>query len=145
MEKVISSLWAYRYFIVSSIRTEFRSRFIRSKLGGLWMVLNPLAMVLVYALILSQIMTSKLPEVSTQYAYPIYLLSGVIGWSLFSEILGRCLTIFIDNGNLLKKMSIPKLALPIIVIGSGVVNFILMFVAMFSVFGLLGHIPFPAL
>ncbi|MEZ9778590.1 ABC transporter permease [Vibrio sp. 10N.261.54.A5] len=145
MKRVLLPLWAYRYFILSSIRTEFRSRFARSKLGGLWMVLNPLAMVLVYALILSQIMTAKLPEVSTQYAYPIYLLSGVIGWTLFSEVLGRCLTIFIDNGNLLKKMSFPKLALPLIVIGSGLVNFTLMFIAMFSVFGVLGHIPFQAL
>ncbi|OOE95352.1 ABC transporter permease, partial [Salinivibrio sp. IB643] len=117
MKNILLPLWAYRYFILSSIRTEFRSRFARSKVGGLWMVLNPLAMVLVYALILSQIMTAKLPEVATQYAYPIYLLSGVIGWTLFSEILGRCLTIFIDNGNLLKKMSFPKFALPLIVIG----------------------------
>ncbi|CAH6808573.1 Transport permease protein [Vibrio chagasii] len=145
MKRVLLPLWAYRYFILSSIRTEFRSRFARSKLGGLWMVLNPLAMVLVYALILSQIMTAKLPEVSTQYAYPIYILSGVIGWTLFAEVLGRCLTVFIDNGNLLKKMSFPKLALPLVVVGTGFVNFFLMFVAMFAVFGVLGHLPFHAL
>lgn len=145
MKRVLLPLWAYRYFILSSIRTEFRSRFARSKLGGLWMVLNPLAMVLVYALILSQIMSAKLPEVTTQYAYPIYMLSGIIGWTLFSEVLGRCLTVFIDNGNMLKKMSFPKLALPLIVIGSGLVNNILMFITMFAVFGFLGHIPFHSL
>lgn len=109
------------------------------------MVLNPLAMVLVYALILSQIMTAKMPEVSTQYAYPVYILSGVIGWTLFSEVLGRCLTVFIDNGNLLKKMSFPKLALPMIVVGSGLVNFVLLFITMFIVFGFLGHLPYHAL
>lgn len=145
MKRVLFPLWAYRYFIVSSIRTEFKSRFARSKLGGLWMILNPLAMVLIYALILSQIMSTKLPGVTTQYAYPIYLLSGVIGWTLFSEVLGRCLNIFIDNGNLLKKMLFPKLALPIIVIGSGLVNFFLMFLTMFVVFGFLGHLPLHAL
>ncbi|HIH0800638.1 ABC transporter permease [Vibrio cholerae] len=145
MKRVLLPLWAYRYFILSSIRTEFRSRFARSKLGGLWIVINPLAMVLVYALILSQIMTAKLPDVSTQYAYPIYILSGVIGWTLFLEVLGRCLTVFIDNGNLLKKVSFPKLALPLIIVGSGLVNFLLMFITMFVVFGFLGHIPFHAL
>ncbi|ENM5767887.1 ABC transporter permease [Vibrio cholerae] len=145
MKRVLLPLWAYRYFILSSIRTEFRSRFARSKLGGLWMVLNPLAMVLVYALILSQIMTAKLPEVSTQYAYPIYILSGVIGWTLFSEVLSRCLTVFIDNGNLLKKMSFPKLALPLTILGSSLVNFIMMLITMFVVFGFLGHLPFHAL
>ncbi|WP_028862365.1 ABC transporter permease [Psychromonas aquimarina] len=145
MKRVFLPLWAYRYFILSSIKTEFRSRFARSKLGGLWMVLHPLALVLIYALILSQIMTAKLPEVATQYAYPVYILSGIVGWMLFSEILGRSLTVFIDNGNLLKKMSFPKLALPLIIIGSGLVNFLLLFITMFVVFGFLGHLPFHML
>lgn len=145
MKKILLPLWVFRYFILSSIKTEFRTRFARSKLGGLWMVLHPLALVLIYALILSQIMTAKLPAVATQYAYPVYILSGIVGWMLFSEILSRLLTVFIDNGNLLKKMSFPKLALLLVVIGSGLVNFILLFITMFVVFGFLGHLPYHAL
>lgn len=145
MRSKILAIWAYRFFIISSIRTEFRSRFIRSKFGGLWMVLHPLALVLIYALILSQIMAAKLPGVTSQYAYPIYILSGMVGWTLFSEILGRLLTVFIENGNMLKKMAFPKLALPLITIGSALINFGLLFIMMFVVFGFLGHLPFHAL
>ena len=138
-------VWAYRYFILSSIKTEFKSRFIRSKLGGFWMILHPLAQVLVYALILSQIMTAKLPQVTSNYAYPIYILSGIAGWTLFAEILGKSLNVFIANGNLLKKMSFPKLALPLITIGTALVNFSIFIVMMFIVFGFLGHLPIHAL
>lgn len=145
MKGMLLAVWAYRFFIISSIKTEFRSRFARSKLGGLWMVLHPLALVLVYALILSQIMTAKLPGVASQYAYPIYILAGMVGWTLFSDILGRSLTVFIDNGNLLKKMAFPKLALPLITIGSALINFGLLFLMMFVVFGFLGHLPYHAL
>ncbi len=145
MRRIFLAVWAYRFFIISSIKTEFKSRFVRSKFGGLWMVLHPLALVLVYALILSQIMTAKLPGVATQYAYPIYILAGMVGWTLFSEIFGRSLTVFIDNGNLIKKMAFPKLALPLITIGSAFVNFLLLFVMMFVVFGFLGHLPFHSL
>ena len=145
MKNMLLAVWAYRYFIISSIRTEFRSRFARSKLGGLWAVLNPLAMVLVYALILSHIMTAKLPEVATQYAYPVYILSGMLGWTLFSELFGTLLNVFISNGNLLKKMSFPKLALPLISIGTALINFVLFFLMMFIVFGFLGHLPYHAL
>lgn len=141
----IKAIWAYRFFIISSIKTEFKTRFSRSKLGGLWMILNPLAMVLIYALILSQIMTAKLPGVATQYAYPIYILAGMVGWTLFAEIMGRCLNVFIDNANLLKKLSFPKLALPLIIIGSALINFVLLAVMMFVVFGFLGHLPYHAL
>ena len=135
-------VWAYRYFIFSSIRTEFKSRFIRSKLGGLWVVIHPLAQVLVYALILSQIMTAKLPNVTTSYAYPVYILSGIIGWTLFSEILSKSLNVFIANGNLLKKMSFPKLALPLITLGGALLNFFIFLVVMFIVFAFLGHFPY---
>ena len=145
MKNIFLAVWAYRFFILSSIKTEFRSRFVRSKFGGLWMVLHPLALVLIYALILSQIMTAKLPGVASQYAYPIYILSGMVGWTLFSEILGRSLTVFIDNGNLLKKMTFPKLSLPLITIGSALVNFLFLFLMMFVVFGFLGHLPYHAL
>ncbi len=145
MRGIFQAVWNYRYFILSSIKTEFYSRFARSKLGAFWMVLHPLAQVLIFALILSQIMTAKLPGVETQYAYPVYLLAGMLGWSLFSEILSNLLTVFIDNGNLLKKMAFPKLALPLITIGSALVNFILLLLMMFVVFAFLGHMPLHAL
>jgi len=145
MKKMLLAVWAYRYFIISSIKTEFKSRFVRSKLGGLWMILHPLAQVLVYALILSQIMTAKLPGVGTQYAYPIYILSGMVGWTLFAEILNKSLNVFISNGNLLKKIAFPKLALPLITIGGALVNFVIFFLMMFIVFGFLGHLPCHAL
>lgn len=142
---MIKSIWGYRYFILSSIQTEFRLRFSRSKLGALWMILHPLAQVLIYALILSQIMKAKLPGIDSQYAYPIYLMAGMLGWTLFSDILSRSITVFIDNGNLLKKIAFPKLALPLITIGSAVINFAILFVVMSVVFGSLGHIPFHAI
>ena len=145
MRGIFQAVWNYRYFILSSIKTEFYSRFARSKLGAFWMVLHPLAQVLIFALVLSQIMTAKLPGVETQYAYPVYLLAGMLGWSLFSEILSNLLTVFIDNGNLLKKMAFPKLALPLITIGSALINFILLLLMMFVVFAFLGHMPLHAL
>lgn len=145
MKNMLLRVWAYRYFIFSSIQTEFKSRFVRSKLGGFWMILHPLAQVLVYALVLSQIMTHKLPQVTSSYAYPIYILSGIVGWTLFAEILGKSLNVFIANGNLLKKMSFPKLTLPLITIGTALVNFGIFIVMMFVVFGFLGHLPIHAL
>lgn len=137
--KYFKILWAYRYFIISTILTEFKTRFVRSRLGGIWMVLHPLAQVAIYALVLSAVLSSKLPGIESHYAYAIYLMAGVLSWNLFSEVFTRCLTMFVDNGNLLKKMSFPKIALPIIIVGSALVNNVLLFVAIIFVFGLLGH------
>ena len=116
-----------RYFILSSIKTELRVKFIRSRLGGLWMILNPLAQVLIFAFVLSAVLSAKLPGIGNRYAYAIYLMAGILGWSLFAEIVNRCLTLFIDNGNILKKLVFPKIALPLIVTGSALVNNALLF------------------
>jgi lipopolysaccharide transport system permease protein len=141
----LRAIWAYRYFIISSIKTEFRSRFARSSLGGIWMILHPLAQVAIYALVLSAVLAAKLPGINSQYAYAIYLMAGILGWSLFAEVFGRSLGVFVDNGNLLKKMAFPKIALPLIVTGSALVNNLLLFGAILVVFGLLGHLPSLAL
>ncbi|MDQ7914261.1 ABC transporter permease [Pseudomonas sp. 102515] len=135
------SVIAYREFILSSIRNEFLTRFSRSKLGGLWMIINPLVQVAIYAIILSNVLSAKLPGIQNKYAYAIYLIAGTLGWTLFSEIVGRCLTLFIDQGNLMKKMRFPKIALPVIVVGSATLNNILLLVSALVVFLLMGHYP----
>lgn len=145
MKSLLRSIWAYRYFILSSVQTNFKARFIRSKLGGLWMILHPLAQVLIYALILSNVLKAKLPGIDSQYAYAIYLMAGMVGWTLFAEIVDASLNVFITNANLLKKMAFPKLTLPLIVIGNSLVNFLLLLIAMFVVFTFLGHVAFSAI
>jgi lipopolysaccharide transport system permease protein len=145
MVGMLQGAWRYRFFISSSIRTELRIKFVRSRLGGLWMILNPLAQVLIFAFILSALLSARLPGIGNRYAYAIYLMAGTLGWSLFADIVTRCLTLFIDNGNLLKKLAFPKIALPLVVTGSAVVNNALLCCAVLLIFGLLGHLPGPAL
>ena len=99
---MLLAAWRYRFFIFSSIKTELRTKFVRSNLGGFWMILHPLSQVLIFAFVLSAVLSAKLPGIDNQYAYSIYLMSGILAWSLFSEIVTRCLTLFIDNGNILK-------------------------------------------
>ncbi|MBD8496269.1 ABC transporter permease [Pseudomonas syringae] len=141
MLELFRSLWGYRGFVFSSIRNEFSARFSRSRLGGLWMIINPLAQVAIYALVLSNVLAAKLPGIENKYAYALYLMAGILAWSLFAEIIGRCLTLFIDQGNLMKKMRFPRITLPVIVVGSCLLNYLLLFVALLVVFALLGQWP----
>jgi len=133
------ALWQYRHFVRSSIVNDLRSRFARSKLGGLWMIINPLAQVAIYALILSNVLAAKLPGIENKYAYAIYLMAGLLAWTLYDELINRCVNLFVAQGNIMKKMSFPRITLPTIVAGSCLLNNILLFVAMLGVFVLLGH------
>ncbi|WP_447893767.1 ABC transporter permease [Vreelandella sp. GE22] len=135
----LKGAWRYRQFIATSIRHELVTRFARSRIGGAWMIIHPLSMVLIYALVLSAVLSAKLPGIESQYAYAIYLTAGMLGWSLFSEILNRCLGVFIENANLMKKLVFPKIALPVIITGSCLINNLALFLVILVVFALLGH------
>ena len=141
MDAMLKSLWAYRGFIIGSVKREFQPKYRNSLLGAAWTVLNPLAMIIVYTVIFSQIMRAKLPGIDSTFAYSIYLCAGVLTWGLFAEIAGRAQNTFLEHANLLKKLSFPRLCLPVTVVANALLNFAIVF-GLFSVFLLIsGNFP----
>ena len=124
---MIKALWLYRGFVYGSVKREFQSKYRNSLLGAAWTVINPLAMIVVYTVIFSQVMKAKLPGVDHGFAYSIYLCAGSLTWGLFAEIVGRGQNIFLDSANLLKKINFPRMSLPIIAVLNAVVNFAIIF------------------
>lgn len=131
--QILKALWAYRGFIYGSVRREFQAKYSNSLLGAAWTVINPLAMIAVYTIVFSQIMRAKLPGVDSQFAYSIYLCAGVLTWSFFSETVSRAQNVFLENANLLKKISFPRLCLPVIVVANASLNFSIIF-GLFTIF-----------
>jgi len=141
MDAMLKSLWTYRGFILGSVKREFQSKYRNSLLGAAWTVINPLAMIIVYTVIFSQIMRAKLPGIDSTFAYSIYLCAGVLTWGLFAEIAGRAQNTFLEHANLLKKLSFPRLCLPVTVVANALLNFAIVF-GLFSVFLLIsGNFP----
>lgn len=106
------------------------------------MIIHPLVQAAIFALVLGQLLAGRLPDMANnRLAYPIYLLAGTLGWNLFTEVVSRCLTVFIENGNLLKKLVFPRICLPLIVAGSALVNNMLLFGAILLIFAILGFVP----
>lgn len=124
---MLRSVWSYRGFISGSVKREFQSRYRNSLLGAAWTVLNPLAMIVVYTVIFSQVMKAKLPGVDNSFAYSIYLCAGVLTWGLFADIVSRAQNVFIEHANLIKKISFPRICLPIIVVLNAGINFAIIF------------------
>jgi lipopolysaccharide transport system permease protein len=141
MAHLIQQLYKSRSFIIGSVQREFQSKYLNSLLGVAWVVLQPLAMILVYTLIFSRIMQAKLPGADAVYGYSIYLCAGVLTWSLLTEIVGRCQSTFIDNASLIKKLNFPRLCLPVIVVLNAGINFAVIFL-LFTAFLLVsGNFP----
>jgi lipopolysaccharide transport system permease protein len=136
---MFKSIYQYRHFIFSSIKNDLIMRFKRSKLGAMWVVLNPLSQVLIFALVLSNIMCARIQGMDSPFSFAIYLMAGTLAWNLFSEIINKSVNLFLDNASLMKKINFPKVTMPIIMIGSCVLNNILLFLSILVIFLILGH------
>jgi lipopolysaccharide transport system permease protein len=130
---MLRGIWSYRGFIFASVKREFQAKYGNAVLGAAWTILNPLAMILVYTIIFSQVMHSRLPGVESDFAYSIYLCAGILTWGLFAEITARGQTMFLDNANLIKKINFPRICLPLIVVVNACVNFAIIF-SLFTLF-----------
>lgn len=148
MGRILAALWAYRGFILGSVWREFHSRYLNSVLGVAWAVINPLAQIVIFTVIFANVMRAKLPGVDSTYGYSIHLCAGLLTWNLFAEIAGRGQMVFIESANLMKKLSFPRLALPVIVVINALINFAIVF-GLFTLFlivsGNFPGLPFVAL
>lgn len=124
---MINDIYLFRGFILGSVKREFVSRYRGTQFGFIWQILQPLSMILIYTVVFSKVMRASLPGHGSGFAYSIYLCSGVLTWGLFSELLSRSIRIFVSNGDMLKKINFPKICLPVIVVISSFVNFLIIF------------------
>lgn len=139
---MLASIWRYREFIYSCVKREFQAKYKGSIFGMAWAVFHPLAIIFVYTVIFSQVMRSKLAGMSdVPYAYSLYLCSGVLTWGLFTEMLTRCVNVFFDNANLMKKVFFPRICLPTIAVLSSFVNFAIAFSIFLVFLVLIGKFP----
>jgi lipopolysaccharide transport system permease protein len=141
MIELLRGTWRFRGFILASVAREFASRYRGTQLGALWPLLHPLALISIYTLVFSQVMRAGLPGHDSPFAYSIYLTSGLVAWSLFSDLLMRSVGIFVHNAELLKKVPVHKLAFPAIAFLSALLQAGILMVLFLVFLAIVGRLP----
>jgi lipopolysaccharide transport system permease protein len=119
MFKVFKNLYNYRELLKTNVKKEIRGKYKNSFLGVLWSFLNPLLQIAVYAIVFPLILRN------TQENYVIFLCCGLIPWTFFATAISRSAFTMVENGNILKKVYFPREILPISVVTSEAVNFLI--------------------
>lgn len=117
------------------VRRDFLAKYKRSVLGVLWSLLNPLLTMLVLTIVFSFMFRFEIEN------YPVYLLSGQIIFTMYSEITNMCMPSVLAASALMKKVSVPKYIFPLSRAISSLVNFGFSFVALVLVM-LITRAPF---
>jgi len=121
----LAELWSFRQLVFLLVARELKVRYKRSVLGVLWTMLNPLLLMVVYAVVFTTIMPAALPN------FAIFLLAGLLPWIYFSTALLQGLMSVLVNQELVRKVRVPQAVFPISVVGSNLVNLGLSLVPLF--------------
>ena len=132
--KLFKNLYEYRELLKTNVKKDIRGKYKGSFLGVLWSFLNPLLMVVVYAIVFPYIMKVKTDN------YLQYLICGVIPWNFFTTVMGLGMGSIKNNAGIVNKVYFPREILPISAALSGLVNFFIscIIVILFCLFGGLG-------
>ncbi len=100
-------------------KTEFKLAFFGSALGYLWQLMRPLLLFGVIYLVLSH---SVLASTSNQPYYAAALLLGIVLFNFFSESSGGAVTSLVNRENLVRKIEFPRLAVPMSIVVTALMN-----------------------
>ncbi len=84
-------------------------RYKQSVLGWLWAFLQPLMQVLVYSIIFGLLL--RVP--SAGVPYPLFVLSGIIAWTYFTNVVAQASSSVVVQQDMITKVYFPRLLVPL--------------------------------
>ncbi|MEQ1844956.1 MAG: ABC transporter permease [Nitrospira sp.] len=108
---ILRNVYEYRSAINSMVRRELAVRYVGTIGGPLWVILQPLATVLVFWFVFSIGFKAQGPS---KTSFILYFLSGYLPWLLFSEALSASIQSIVSNSHLVKKTIFPTEILPVV-------------------------------
>jgi len=104
---ILNEIWDSRSLIQLFVISDIKKRYRNTVLGFFWSLIEPLLLLTVLFLVFSYLMKSPIEN------YPLYLLSGIVMWRMFSNGTNMGLQSFHQKSPILKRIYLKKELLPI--------------------------------
>lgn len=115
----IAGIWRYRELLVNLVRKDLKVRYKNSSLGVIWSMVNPLMYLVVFYVVFQLVLKAGIPY------FPVFLLTGLLAWNLFSASLAGSTGSITGNASLVNKVWFPREILPLATIGANLVHFLI--------------------
>jgi len=130
----LAELWRYRELVRNLVVRDLKVRYKNSVLGIAWSWINPLLMMLVFTFVFDVIGFGR----QDVRAYPVYFLAAILPWNMFSASVVGATASVVGNSYLIKKVYFPREVLPLTIVLSNTVNFLISLPVFFAVALVLG-------
>ncbi len=119
LKQLLEPLTSYKYLLWQLTLKEIKARYKQSFVGYAWVLLNPLAQLLVYSFVFSIIFrfpTNNIP-------YIVFLYAGLLPWTLLQSSIASATQSLVENASLLKKVTFPREVIPYSTVFAKIVDF----------------------
>jgi lipopolysaccharide transport system permease protein len=114
-----SELWSFRELALRFAARDLTLRYRQTALGVVWVVMVPLLSAGILTFVFGGIADLQSPN---GIPYYIFTLSGMVAWTLFSQVTLRSSAVLLGNAALVSKVFFPRLLLPISTVLSTLVD-----------------------
>jgi lipopolysaccharide transport system permease protein len=129
LEIDFKQIWEFRDLLILFIRRDIVTKYKQTILGPLWFILQPILTTLMYLLVFGRI-----ANIPTDNVPPIlFYLSGIVAWTYFSVCLNSTASTFITNAGIFGKVHFPRLVVPLSIVISNIVQFLIQLVLLLTV------------
>jgi lipopolysaccharide transport system permease protein len=111
--------WRYRELLFFLVWRDVKVRYKQTVLGAAWVVLQPVAITVVFTLFFSRAAGVE----SSPVAYPLFALSGLLPWYFFSNAVSSAGQSLVANQSLVTKVYFPRIMVPMGAAAAGLVDF----------------------
>ncbi len=129
-----------KYLLYQLTAREIKARYKQSYLGIGWAVIQPLAMMIVFSIVFTKILP-KPAAIKGEHAYPIFVYSGLLIWTLFSRSLTLLTDSMVSHANLIRKIYFPREVLLLAGLAGRLVDFGIAFVVYIGLMTIFGVQP----
>src|SRR5256885_14051575 len=127
----LKNLYRYRQLIAALTARDLKARYRGSILGFFWSLANPLLLLGIYTLAFTKFFPSQVVK-----PYPLFLFTGILPWTFFAAAVLESTSSISPNAALIKEVMFPAEALPLLVVFSHLVHFVLAIPILLSAPGL---------
>ena len=121
----VKELWEYRELFYFFTWRDVKIKYKQTALGFLWAIVQPLFMTIVFTVFVSDSIVQK---THLPIPYPVFALSGMLLWGIFSGGMTNAANSMVSNANIIKKIYFPRLIIPISAILVALIDFLIAFV-----------------
>lgn len=133
----LRELWAYRNLFLFLVWRDIKVRYAQTVLGAGWAIIQPVLAMVVFTVIFGNF--AKIP--SDGVPYPVFSLAALVPWIYFSTALTTASNSLIANPNLITKVYLPRLVIPLAPVLAGLVDFAIALVILFAMMLAFGIVP----